>query len=694
MKRIFKPFGPSVKFIAVCTLPALLLLALHAQDTPKPATRGIVIANLDRDVRPGDDFFRFANGSWIKRTEIPADRGEIGVFTALSDLSDKRVAALIEEAAKSNAPAGSSTRKIADLYNSYMDEAAIEKKGLAPVRPHLDAIAAIRTKRDLARALGESLRADVDALNNTNFHTPNLFGLWVAPGFTDSEHYTAYLLQGGLQLPDREYYLAQTGDMKDIRAKYPLHISAMLKLAGFTDTDKRAARIVELEHAIAEKHVSLADSEDIHKANNTWTQADFTSKAPGLDWAEFFRAAGLSKQRSFIVWQPTAFTGESALVASTDLETWKDWLAFHLLEAHAGVLPKAFGDERFAFVGKVLSGTPKQRPRWKRGVALVNNLLGDDVGKIYAQRYFSPEAKAQADAMVANIIAAFHKRIDALSWMNPSTKAEAKAKLNSLYVGIGYPDHWRDNSAYEVKANDAFGNVWRYGLFDYHREIARLGAPIDRKEWSMTPQTVNAVNLPLQNALNFPAAILQPPFFDPQAPAATNYGAIGAVIGHEISHTFDSEGAAFDAKGRVRNWWTDADLAHFESTTAALAAQYDTYKPFSDLAVNGKQTLGENIADLAGLAAAYDGYHASLGTSPAPVQDGFSGDQQFFIAFGQNWGSKERDAALRQQVLTDPHAPNEFRAATVRKIDPWYQAFNVQEDQKLYLAPDARVRMW
>src|SRR5215831_3360157 len=519
-----KPFHAFVSVAVLCALACPP--AGHAQNAGAPEVHGIQLANMDRSVRPGDDFFRFANGDWIQRTEIPADREGVDVFTKLADTSNKRTADLIEEIAKSNPPAGSSERKVADLFNSYMDEAGIEAKGLSPLKPHLDAIAAIRDKKQLAHALGESLRADVDALNNTNFHTPNLFGLWVAPGFTDSEHYTAYLLQGGLQLPDREYYLAPTDDMKEIRAKYQAHIAAMLKLAGFADTDKRAARIVELEHAIAEKHISLADSEDIHKANNTWTQADFATKAPGLDWTEFFRAAGLSKQRSFIVWQPTAFTGESALVASTDLETWKDWLAFHLLEAHAGVLPKAFGDERFAFVGKVLSGTPEQRPRWKRGVALVNNLLGDDVGKIYAQRYFPPEAKAQAEAMVANIIAAFHKRIDALTWMNASTKAEAKAKLNSLYVGIGYPDHWRDSSAYEVKAGDAFGNVWRFGLFDYHREIARLGAPIDRKEWSMTPQTVNAVNLPLQNALNFPAAILQPPFFDLQAPVAANYGAI------------------------------------------------------------------------------------------------------------------------------------------------------------------------
>jgi endothelin-converting enzyme/putative endopeptidase len=468
----------------------------------------------------------------------------------------------------------------------------------------------------------------------------------------------------------------------------------MLNLAGFTETDARAARIVELEHAIAQTHLSLADNEDIHKANNTWKQADFAAKAPGLDWVEYFRGAGLSKQESFIVWQPGAFTGESALVASTALDTWKDWLAYHLIEAYAGVLPKALADERFAFFGKILSGTPEQRPRWKRGVETVNRLLGDEVGKLYAQRYFPPEAKAQADAMVGNIIAAFRQRIESLSWMDASTKAEAQAKLTTLYVGIGYPEAWRDYSAYVVKADDVFGNFWRGGLFDYRRNMLRLGAPVDRKQWSMTPQTVNAVNLPLQNALNFPAAILQPPFFDPQAPAAANYGAIGSVIGHEISHTFDSEGATFDSKGRVRNWWTPSDLAHFEAATAKLAAQYDTYKPFPDLSVNGKQTLGENIADVAGIAAAYDGYRASLAGQVAPRQDGFSGDQQFFIAFAQNWGSKSREATARQQVMTDPHAPSQFRAATVRNIDAWYAAFDVQPGEKLYLAPPDRVRIW
>jgi putative endopeptidase len=684
---------PGFSRLAVAWVAAWALMA-GAQDAAAPKTHGIVLANIDHSVKPGDDFYQYANGEWLKRTEIPADRAEVDVFSRLADLSNKRTADLIAEIAKSNPPASSSTRKVADLYNSYMDVAGIEAKGLEPLRPHLEAIAAIHDKRELARALGETLRADVDALNNTNFHTPNLFGVWVAPGFNDSEHYTAYLMQGGLQLPDRQYYLSDGEPMKKIREQYQVHISAMLKLAGFSDSDARAARILELEHALAQTHRSLAENEDIHKANNTWTQADFPVKAPGLDWGEYFRGAGVHQQGSFIVWQPEAFSGESALVASTALDTWKDWLAFHVIEAHGGVLPKAFAEERFAFFGKVLSGTQQQRPRWQRGVFVVDGLVGDVVGQVYAQRYFSPEAKAQAEAMVTNLIAAFRKRIEALAWMDPTTKAEAQAKLSTLYVGVGYPETWHDYSNFEVKADDIVGNIWRGNLSEYHRQIARLGKAVDRKEWSMTPQTVNAVNLPLQNALNFPAAILQPPFFDPLAPAAANYGAIGTVIGHEISHTFDTEGSAFDSKGRVRNWWTPEDLKHFEAATAQLAAQYDTYKPFPDLSLNGKQTLGENIADVAGIAAAYDGYKASLSGKTAPTQDGLSGDQQFFIAFGQNWGTKTREAALRQEVMTDPHAPGEYRAATVRNIDAWYTAFHVQAGEKLYLAPSDRVRIW
>ena len=692
MKSIFYSLKHSLKFAIACT--ATFTFCVLAQPAPAEEPHGIVAGNIDHSVKPGDDFYLYANGAWIKRTEIPADRAGIDVWTKLEDLSNKRTSDLIAEMAKSNAAAGSKERKVADLYNSYMNEAAIEARGISPLKPHLDAIAAIRDKKELAYALGETLRADVDALNNTNFHTPNLFGMWVAPGFNDSDHYAAYLMQGGLQLPDREYYLADSEQMKKTREAYLAHISRMLKLAGFSDTDARAKGIFALERAIAEAHWTLAENDDIHKANNTWKRDDFGKRAPGLDWAEYFRGAGLSQVDRFIVWQPTAFTGEASLVASATLEKWKDWLAFHAIDGYAAFLPKNFADARFDFYGKTLSGTEQQRPRWQRAVFAVDDLLGDVVGEQYAAKYFPPEAKAQANAMVANIIAAFRKRIEALSWMNPATKAEAQAKLSTLYVGIGYGESWHDYSNYEVKADDLFGNIWRGNFSDYQRQIARLGKAVDKKEWSMTPQTVNAVNLPLQNALNFPAAVLQPPFYDPQAPAASNYGAIGTVIGHEISHTFDTEGSTFDSKGALRNWWTPEDLKHFDAATARLAAQYDTYKPFPDLALNGKQTLAENIADVAGVAAAYDGYKASLRGETAPEQDGFNGEQQFFLAFAQNWGEKLRDAALRQEVLTDGHAPGEYRAETVRNIDAWYGDFDVTPGEKLYLTPDDRVRIW
>jgi endothelin-converting enzyme/putative endopeptidase len=673
-----------------------LLLALTSSPAQqgRPRGHGIDIAAMDRSVKPGDDFFRYCNGAWLKRTEIPPDRPLVGVFSTLQDLSLKRSSALIEEATKSSALAGSGERKIADLYHSYIDEAGIEAKGLGPLKPHLQIIATIHDKKELAHALGESLRADVDPLNNTNFHTANLFGLWVAPDFNAPEHYTAYLLQGGIELPDREYYLNDGEHMRKLREQYQTHVATMLKLAGFSDPDTRAANIVGLEHAIAEQHWTLDADQDVHKANNPWKQSDFATKAPGLDWNEFFRGAGLSGQEDFIVWQPSAFTGEAALVESTSLETWKDWLSYHLIEDQAGVLPKALADERYAFFGAVLSGTPQQRPRWQRAIFVVDGTLGDELGRLYAAKYFPPEAKARAQAMVANIVAAFRKRVEALTWMTAATKAQALDKLSKLYVGIGYPESWHDYTGLEIRPDDIFGNLWRSDLFEYHRRTSRLGKPIDRQEWSMTPQTVNAVNLPLQNALNFPAAILEPPFFDAMAPDAVNYGAIGAIIGHEVSHTFDSEGSAFDAQGALRNWWTAVDLEHFNAATAKLATQYDAYKPFPDLSLNGKQTLAENIADLGGLAAAYDGYHAAPAGKTAPAQDGFSGDQQFFIAYGQAHRSKMREAALRRQVMTDEHSPSEFRTATVRNLDPWYSELQVQPGEKLYLRPDERVRIW
>jgi endothelin-converting enzyme/putative endopeptidase len=672
-------------------LAAVLLASPFALAQKDP---GVALNNIDHSVKPGDDFYSYANGAWMKRTEIPADRTAVGGFAIAADRTDLRVKEIVQNPANSKAAPGTDSRKIADLYASYMDTATLEKLGTAPMKPYLTAIDAIHNGNELSAALGKTLRADTDALNNTNFHTSNLFGLWVAPSFNDPDHYTAYLMQGGIELPDRAYYLGESTHMKEIQAKYKEHVARLFTLAGFDHADERAARVYDLELAIAKVHLALADNEDIHKANNPWKSTDFPTKAPGLNWSAYFTAAGLSHQKDFIVWQPSAITAESALVGSQPLDAWKDYLRLHLIEKFGGALPKAFQDEAFAFYGKTLRGAPQQRPRDQRAVAYVSGILGDAVGKIYAEKYFNAEQKARVQALVANIIAAFHTRLEENTWMAPATRKEAIAKLDTLQVGVGYADHWQSYAAREIKPDDLAGNVLRTSLFNYHYELSRIGKPTDRKEWTMTPQTVNAVNLPLDNGLNFPAAILQPPFYDPAAPDAYNYGAIGSVIGHEISHTFDSEGAAFDSRGRVRNWWTESDLKHFEASTTALAAQYDKYEPFPGVHVNGRQTLGENIADVAGLTASYDAFHISLHGKPAPVVDSLSGDQQFFLAFAQNWASKSREAAARAQVVTDPHSPSEYRADTVRNLDGWYPAFDVKPGEKLYLAPEDRVHIW
>jgi endothelin-converting enzyme/putative endopeptidase len=649
---------------------------------------------MDPSARPGENFYHYANGGFLAHTEIPGDRVAMSGFSMLDSVVSQRVAGIIEEAVKSTAAAGTDQRRMADLYASYMDQKAIDEHGMAALQPQLAEIAAVHTRRELATALGRTLRADVDALNVTHFNTANLFGIWVAPGFNDPDHYAPYFMQGGLQLPSRDYYLTDSDRMKAIRMQYVTHIAAMLKLAGFDNTDARAAKILVLEHAIAGQHISLAENEKIDKANNPWAMGDFAKKAPGLDWSAYFAAAGLGAQPGFIVWQPTAIIGESALVASTPIDTWKDYLAFHVIEQYATGISGPISDERFHFIGTVLSGAQQQRPREQRAEQLVNVALGDAVGQIYAQRYFPAADKARVEQMVTNLLAAFRERLEHLTWMAPATKAEALRKLGTLQVGIGYPDHWRSYAGLELKPDDLFGNLWRISLFDYHYNLARIGKPTNRREWCMEPQTVNAVNLPLDNGLNFPAAIFGPPFFDPQATDAVNYGAIGTIIGHEISHTFDSEGAAFDSQGKVRNWWTDADRAHFDASIEALAKQYDTYAPFPDLHLNGHQTLGENIADLAGITASYDAWKASLQGKPAPVVDGLTGDQQFFLGFAQSEAGKSREAALRQQVLTDPHSPGEYRADTVRNLDAWYTAFNVKPGDALYLTPEQRVHIW
>ena len=655
---------------------------------------GVDLAGIDHSVKPGDDFDGYANGTWRKTAVIPADRASTGIFLQVFEKAEQRNAELIKAAAANKAPTGSNERKIADYYAAYMDQASIDAHGLRPLRPQLRRIDAIRTRSDLASVLGSQLRADVDPINATNFSTEHLFGLFVTQGLEDPSHNVAYLLQGGLGMPNRDYYLDPDKDMAGFRTKYQAYIATQLEEAGVVDADAKAKAIFDLETKIAKAQESLVDSEDVHKANNPWSMADFASKAPGLDWATYFQAAGLDTQKQIVAWQPRAITGLATLVASEPLDTWKAYLAFHTINHSAGMLPKAFADASFEFYGHTLQGTPKQRDRWKRAIGAVNNDLGDAVGQIYVKKYFPASSKAQVQQMVSNILAAFADRVDALDWMTPATKQKAKAKIATVRVGVGYPETWRNYADLEIRPDDAVGNHLRAEEHEYQHQLAKLGQPVDKGEWWMTPQTVNAVNLPLQNALNFPAAILEAPFFDPKADAAANYGSIGAVIGHEISHSFDNTGADFDADGRMANWWTPEDEAHFKAAGQKLVAQYSAYEPLPGLHINGQQTLGENIADVSGLTISWLAYHKSLGGKQAPVIDGLTGDQRFFLAFAQSWREKTRDAALRAQVISDGHSPGNFRAETVRNLDAWYDAFSPKPGEKLYLAPKDRVKIW
>jgi len=649
------------------------------------AALAIDTKGMDPSVAPGDDFFSFANGAWFKATPIPPERASIGTGSIVAEEADRRTAELIRNAKGS---------KVGNYYAAFMDEKRIELNGPNPLKPELRAIAAIRDRSALASKFGSDLRADVDALNATDFQTDRLFGLWVSPDFANPSINVPYLLQGGLGMPDRENYLSTDADNVELQKKYREHIAAMLKLTGIDDAANRASRIYDLERKIAEAHATRTESVDVQKANNPWTLAEFATKAPGLDWPAYFTAARLASQPKIIVWHPHAVTGIALLAGSEPLDTWKDYLTFHAIDRMSNYLPKMFADERFRFYGTELNGVTQQRDRWKRAVDETNLALGDEVGKLYAAKYFPATSKARVQSMVKNMIAAFSKRIDALPWMTPATKTKAKAKLGTLYVGIGYPEHWRDYSGLDVRSDDAYGNAERSALFDYKRALAKLGKPVDKTEWWMTPQTVDALNLPLQNALNFPAAILQPPYFDPNRDAAENYGAIGSVIGHEISHSFDDQGSQFDEQGRFVNWWTPEDFAHFTEAASRLEAQYNAYEPLPGIHVNGKLTLSENIADVAGLSAAYDGYRASLGGKEGPAKQGYRGDQRFFIAFAQAWRRKMRPEALRSRIITDGHAPAEYRADTARNLDAWYRAFNVKAGQKLYLAPGERVRVW
>jgi putative endopeptidase len=669
---------------------SITLLAAPAQSNTTPSGKaklgsfGVDLTGMDKAVKPGDDFYKFVNGAWNARTEIPADKSNWGGFNILRDLSDTRTREIIESVSKeSNAP-GSVNQKVGDFFASFMDEAAIEAKGTAPIQPILGMIAEIKTPTDLSRAVATANRLGVS----------NPVGVGVEQDLKDNTQYSAYLGQGGLGMPDRDYYLVDSAKFVETRTKYKAHIVAMLKLAGVPDAEAKANGIYELERKIAASHWTQAESRQIDKLYNPMTLAELTSKMPGVDWPVYLSSAGLGDQKKVIATQVSALTAASKLMTSEPIAVWKDYLTFHTIKAAAPMLTKALVDEDFAFDGKVLSGTPQNKDRWKRGVDMINGSMGEAVGQIYVARYFPPASKAKADTLVKNLIKAMDARLNKIAWMDPATRTKAREKLAAFTPKIGYPDKWRDYSALKVERGDLFGNAMRATEFEYNRQLAKIGKPVDRSEWGMTPQTVNAYANPLLNEIVFPAAILQAPFFDPNADSAVNYGAIGAVIGHEISHHFDDQGRKFDKTGNLAEWWTPQDVTRFEALTANVVKQYGAYEPLPGKKINGELTLGENIADLAGITIAYDAYKLSLGGKAAPVIGGYTGDQRFFLGFGQVWQTKMRDARLLQQLTTDPHSPGHFRPYVVRNIDAWYTAFNVKPGEKYYLTPEQRARIW
>ncbi|BDU77946.1 M13 family metallopeptidase [Mesoterricola sediminis] len=646
---------------------------------------GIDTEGMDRTLLPGDDWAGYAGGAYMRKLEIPADRSDYGMFTMLRDLSQKRTRVLVEAVAKKPAKPGTEAQKIKDLYTSFMDEKAIEAAGLAPIQPILGGIQAIGDRQALSAWLGKAMR--------TGGRGP--LGLRAAQDMKNPDIISVMVGAGGLGLPDRDYYLdAKNPKFGPIREKYVKHIAAMLTLAGIKDADAKAAGIYGLEKKLAEVHWTRVQSRQREKLYNPCAVADLETTYPGVGWAALLQAAGIPKQERLIVTQPSAVAGTGKLLASEPLEVWKDYLTFHTLGHFSSVLPKAFGETSFAFNGRVLNGQPEETARWKRGVDLTDRVLGEAVGKLYVAKYFPPEAKQQMDVMVKNIIAAMDRRLSNLAWMDAHTKAEARAKLARFTPKIGYPGKWRDYARLEVKAGDPVGNLLRAAEFEFQRSLDKIGKPIDRSEWGMTPMTVNAYANPSWNEIVFPAAILQAPFFDPKADPAVNYGAIGAVIGHEISHHFDDQGRKYDKDGKLSDWWTPEDVKRFTALTDRLVKQYAAYEPLKGSHVNGELTLGENIADLAGVTVAYEAYHASLAGKPGKVLGGFTPDQRFYLGFAQVWRQKYRDEELLKRVMTDPHTPGFLRPNVVRNLDAWYEAFGVKPGQKLYLAPADRVRIW
>ncbi|HWJ54880.1 MAG TPA: M13 family metallopeptidase [Vicinamibacterales bacterium] len=674
-------------------LPAAVLAAglTLAQAAPsgqappaKPAfgTFGIDTAQMDPAVKPGDDFFRYVNGKWLATATIPADKARYGMFDALRDQAETDVRALVDELGRTPAPAGSVRQKVADLYASWMDEARIEARGLEPLRPDLAAIDAATTKTELVRLMGR-----------LEFSAPFAFGITADPA--EPTRYVVTIGQAGLGMPVRDYYLSPGAKFDGYRAAYRTYVTRIFELLGDRTPAESAATVIALETKLAEAHWPAERRRDVKATNNPMDRAGLATAVPAVDWQVALEPSGLGAVTHVVLREVSAIQGGAALLDSEPLAAWKKYLAFHVADDATDQLPKAFDEASFAFHSKALRGVEVQRERWKRGIDLLDTLLGEGVGELYVAKYFPPGHKAAMDALVANLRTAMGERLKTLAWMDDKTRAEAQRKLATFEPRIGYPSKWRDYSAYTVDRTALFENVRRGRAFAWQRRVVRLGEPVDRAEWGMRPQTVNASYNASMNQLTFPAAILQPPFFDPAADPAVNYGGIGAVIGHEMGHGFDDSGRQYDEAGRIRNWWTDETSAKFVAQTDKLAAQYNAFCPLPETCVNGKLTMGENIGDLGGLEMAYTAYKLSLGGKEAPVLGGLTGDQRFFLAHAQIWRAIQRDDALRNQILTDPHAPPAARGSIPeRNIDAWYTAFGVKPGDKAYLAPDARVHIW
>jgi putative endopeptidase len=653
-------------------------VAQPAPAAPRPTigSFGFDLSGMDRAVAPGDDFYAFSNGTWARNTSIPADKSNYGMFTALSDLSLERTRAILDSAR------GDASSRIGRAYASYMDEAGVEARGLSPIQPWLTRVRGLTSRSGLAALYAEADRAGI----------PGLFGGYVGQDDRAPENYIFTMGQGGIGMPDRDYYLENTERYQRIRTAYVTHLESMLTLAGETNVAPRARAILAFETDIARAHWNRIDSSDATKTYNKFSLAQLARIAPGFDFATFLRGVG-ANQNEVIVNQPSAFTGIARLASRAPLQVLRDQLIVRSLSAYEDVLPRSVGDADFAFYGTALSGTPQREDRWKRGVQFTTAILGDELSQTYVARHFPPATKAAIDELVRNVVSAMGRRIDAVPWMQPETRRRARAKLANFTTKIGYPDQWRSYDGLEIRADDLFGNRWRASEFNHQYQLAKLGTPLRRWEWFMTPMTVNAYANFGMNEIVFPAAILQPPFFDPNADPAINYGGIGAVIGHEISHHFDDQGAKYDENGRLADWWTPQDVAAFEAAGRRLIEQYGAYEVLGER-INGEFTLGENIGDLAGLSVAYDAYRASLGGREAPVIDGMTGDQRFFLGWAQVWRRNYRDANLLQRLTTDPHSPSIQRVWVARNLDAWYDAYNVQPGQRLYLSPQDRVRIW